>query len=128
MTTLRPMTYAAAARHIASAPHVYALLGVHRDATLEERTAARRVLALAVHPDRNAGRADAEQLMARVNVAFNTLADKHLHTLYAAALAARLRECAACNGRGYSRKQKGFRSSITTVCPSCLGSGWCGSK
>ena len=47
------------------------MLGVSRGATLDEVRAARRKLALELHPDRAAGDPDAERRMREVNVAFD---------------------------------------------------------
>ena len=49
----------------------FAVLGVSRGATLDEVRAARRKLALELHPDRAAGNPDAERRMREVNVAFD---------------------------------------------------------
>jgi hypothetical protein len=49
----------------------FAVLGVSHSATLDEVRAARRKLALALHPDRAAGNPDAERRMREVNVAFD---------------------------------------------------------
>ncbi len=49
----------------------FAVLGVSRAATLDEVRAARRKLALELHPDRAAGDPDAERRMREVNVAFD---------------------------------------------------------
>ena len=49
----------------------FAVLGVSRGATLDEVRAARRKLALQLHPDRAAGNPDAERRMREVNVAFD---------------------------------------------------------
>ena len=47
------------------------MLGVSRAATLDEVRAARRRLALELHPDRATGNPDAERRMREVNVAFD---------------------------------------------------------
>ena len=49
----------------------FAVLGVARGATLDEVRAARRKLALELHPDRAAGNPDAERRMQEVNAAFD---------------------------------------------------------
>jgi hypothetical protein len=49
----------------------FAVLGVSRAATLDEVRAARRKLALELHPDRATGNPDAERRMREVNVAFD---------------------------------------------------------
>jgi hypothetical protein len=49
----------------------FTVLGVPRGATLDEVRAARRKLALELHPDRAAGNPDAERRMREVNVAFD---------------------------------------------------------
>ena len=49
----------------------FAVLGVSRGATLEEVRAARRRLALELHPDRATGNPDAERRMQEVNAAFD---------------------------------------------------------
>ena len=49
----------------------FAVLGVSHSATLDEVRAARRKLALELHPDRAAGNPDAERRMREVNVAFD---------------------------------------------------------
>jgi hypothetical protein len=49
----------------------FAVLGVSRAATLDEVRAARRKLALELHPDRAAGNPDAERRMKEVNAAFD---------------------------------------------------------
>jgi hypothetical protein len=49
----------------------FAVLGVSRAATLDEVRAARRRLALELHPDRATGNPDAERRMREVNVAFD---------------------------------------------------------
>lgn len=51
----------------------YATLGVSRDATAEEITAAYRRLAREYHPDRNPGNAVAEQRMKEINAAYDVL-------------------------------------------------------
>ncbi len=49
----------------------FTVLGVARGATLDEVRAARRKLALELHPDRSAGNPDAERRMQEVNAAFD---------------------------------------------------------
>ena len=53
----------------------YELLGVSREATLEEIKKAYRKQAMKYHPDRNPGDKTAEEMMKKVNVAFEVLSD-----------------------------------------------------
>jgi molecular chaperone DnaJ len=63
----------------------YEILGLHRDATLEEVKASYRRLALRYHPDRNPGSKVAEEQFKRISEAYQVLSDsekRHLYDLY----------------------------------------------
>ena len=60
----------------------YAILGVPRNATLEEIKRAYRRLALKYHPDRNPGNKEAEEKFKEISEAYNVLSDPEKRALY----------------------------------------------
>jgi len=105
-------------RRIMEAKHAFHLLGVHRDSPQIDVSRARRDLALYVHPDVCCTK-DATDLMARVNAAHHELTtrrDRYVLELNG-------KPCAACKGRGYASKQKGFNKVTETACGECHGAG-----
>lgn len=109
--------YEALRSSILSAPHHFALLGVHASSTPQEIREARRRLAMHFHPDINRS-ADAADLIARVNVAHHTLTGDRAK--YMATLG---KECIRCGGRGALTKQLSFTKTKLTICTKCQGSG-----
>lgn len=126
----------------------YSVLGIERDASLDEIHGAYRRLAREWHPDRNPGRAEAPETFRRITEAYHILADPAQRQAYDAGvtvgvpghtdiegtvtvgltdlfLGANVRFpvphavlCAACSGRGRSA------SAGDLACPSCRGSGY----
>ena len=94
----------------------YAVLGVSPGRCEEpELAAARRVLALELHPDRNDDRR-AHDFMARVNVAHATLSDPGARRKYDALLRSTHTECVPCEGAGVRVKTQGFKARGFLVC------------
>jgi molecular chaperone DnaJ len=60
----------------------YSLLGVGRNATDAEITAAFRKLAMKHHPDRNPGNKSSEEKFRTINSAYETLSDPNKRKLY----------------------------------------------
>ncbi len=60
----------------------YAILGVPRNATLDEIKRAYRRLALKYHPDRNPGDKEAEEKFKEISEAYNVLSDPEKRALY----------------------------------------------
>lgn len=111
-------SYAKMRERILTAKHHFHLLHVHRTSTEADIRSARSGLAKVVHPDVNSAN-DAHLLMSRVNAACTELLNNretYLRTLSQ-------KPCAACRGRGYTTRQKGFAKTVETVCSTCHGSG-----
>jgi len=111
---------------LAAAPHAWALLGVRRKSPPEDLKAAHRTLAAMLHPDRSPDDPTSAALMARVNVAYDTLRDPARARAHWAELRARsgTQECAPCGGAGETVRQKGFRTQLVTRCLECGGAGF----
>lgn len=115
----------AARRHIMSAPNYFVLLGVHKESSAADISAARKRLAQVVHTDKmvaNGVRVD-EDLVALVNVAADTLLDEKRRKLYLAELAKGRKTCITCKGKGSVRKQVSIKNIVFNICPSCQGCG-----
>lgn len=120
-TSFKNKKYAAVRKHILESSHYFQLLAVSRSSGMSDIKRARNQLAGYVHPDVNSAR-DAHELMARVNVAAETLLlrqKEYLIELYSEGL----RRCAACGGRGFFTAQAGFNHTNTTACHECHGAG-----
>lgn len=61
---------------------LYRLLGVNPHSTQKEITSAYRKLALSLHPDKNFGNGQAQELMKHVNIAHKILSDPQLRKEY----------------------------------------------
>lgn len=105
-------------KRIMEAKHYFHMLGVHRGSDEKEINLARRDLALYVHPDVCCLK-DATDLMARVNTAHSTLTTRMGRYV----LELNGKPCAACKGRGFTSKQRGFTKNVETACAVCLGAG-----
>jgi DnaJ-class molecular chaperone len=123
------MTYRAdlkaAREHILNARDHFRLLGVHRESSKEDISAARKRLAQVVHTDKmvaNGVRVE-EDLVALVNVAADTLLDEKRRKLYLAELAKGRKTCPTCKGKGNVRKQLSIKNIVFNVCPVCQGCG-----
>lgn len=107
---------------LARAPHAYARLGVHAGCTVVELKAAHRTLAAMLHPDRNPD-ATAATLMALINVDYECLLrdrEGPRKALRAGGGAA----CAACGGKGFLERGRGFRGdTVRRRCAACAGAG-----
>jgi curved DNA-binding protein CbpA len=65
-----------------SEPNAYAILGIERDATLDEIRVAYRLAARASHPDLHPGDASASERFKRVQIAYEILADPARRAAY----------------------------------------------
>ena len=103
----------------------FELLGVApaEASSMMQLTAARRAVALAVHPDRDPSPA-AAALMAQANRAFDVLSRTDSMKRYLAELRSTHTECGACQGRGKRAKQRGFKAVDYADCSVCKGSGF----
>jgi DnaJ-class molecular chaperone len=104
------------------APHHYALLNIHKDATEAELRTARYMLARALHPDHWGNEPRAADLMARVNTAYDTLIDPARLKKYRTVLFNK-GSCTHCDAKGFTYKSKGFSERVKTICAHCEGSG-----
>jgi len=105
-------------RQIVESPNYFVMFRVHKASTEREIAQSRRELMMYVHPDLNA-RKEAHQLAAMVNAAYETLTTEP--EKYARALGRS--DCAACKGRGFATKQRGFKNVTTAPCTVCGGTG-----
>lgn len=104
----------------------YEVLGI-RPGEVEDETVlreARRVLMLAVHPDRAPGDGAAHTLAARVNAAYSVVSDSAARKRYDASLRTTHTPCGPCEGAGYRDHQRGFKKTTRLTCLGCDGSGW----
>jgi len=114
-------SYKSVLKQLTTAPHYFALLGVHAGSTDAEVGKARNALARYVHPDVNSA-PNAHDLMALLNVAHSVLTTNR--ELYVVSLRQKgLKPCTPCKGDGFVRKQVGFTKTTKTQCPNCQGSG-----
>ncbi len=107
---------------VLEAPTAYAVLGVPPGASADMIKGAHRALASAFHPDR-CGLADASDLMARVNVAYETLTDPAKRRTHDTIHHTAKRACPVCDGTGFTLKQRGFKAKVKVPCGPCGGSG-----
>ena len=86
----------------------YEILGVSRDATLDEIKKAHRKQALKYHPDRNPDDKEAEEMMKKVNAAFEELSDEDKRRKYDLELdyKERRRQNNNRGSRSYSRNEE----------------------
>jgi DnaJ-class molecular chaperone len=103
----------------------YELLGITPRAAgySKNLTAARRAVALAIHPDRDPS-PEAADLMARANAAYEVLESAASTKLYLAQLRTTHVVCTECEGRGDKKKQLGFKNVAYLHCSGCLGAGY----
>lgn len=107
---------------VLAAENHYQLLGVATVCSLNEIRGAHRYLASVFHPDR-CGLADAEDLMGRVNVAYNALSDPAERRKHDTIHHVKKRACGTCKGTGVVLRQKGFTTKIAQPCTACGGTG-----
>jgi DnaJ-class molecular chaperone len=100
----------------------YEVLGIPPAATDDMIKGTHRALASAFHPDRCA-LADAQALMARVNVAYTCLSDRAARRKYDAIHLVKLDQCPTCDGKGFVLKQRGFSAKARATCGTCGGTG-----
>lgn len=106
----------------------YETLGVHRGSTDAEIKQAYMLLARAIHPDRTNNDPVKSAQMAQVNAARDVLRDAKKRKAYNAELSCFGNACPACEGRGYTVRQRGFSSKEKTGCVGCVGCGAVGYK
>jgi DnaJ-class molecular chaperone with C-terminal Zn finger domain len=109
-------------KRVLGATNCYELLGIPPVASLNDIRAAHRYLASAFHPDR-CGLAEAHDLMARTNVAYDTLTDPAKRRAHDTLHHVSKKVCATCRGKGSVLKQRGFSAKVAQPCPTCGGSG-----
>ena len=104
----------------------YELLGISPESVrlrIMELTAARRKVALVMHPDRD-NSTEAAEFMARANAAYDVLSDGVSTKLYLAQLRSTHKECDSCKATGLKKKQAGFNKTYTVPCVLCKGFGY----
>lgn len=105
-------------RAITSAPHIYAVLGIHWQGDHKE---ARRRRMMFVHPDHYP---PGGTVASAVNRAHDIMDDDKAHQKYRLITFAKKGQCPACKGKGCITRQKGFSKKEETVCLACAGSGY----
>ncbi len=75
------------------------------------------------HPDHCAA-PEAHDIMAQVNAAVTTLSDPAARKKYDAQLRSTHSQCLACEGRGFTVRQRGFKGQDRVLCMQCKGAGW----
>lgn len=107
---------------VLSSDNPYDVLQVRLAAQEAELKAAHRRLSLLFHPDR-CKLADAGDLQARVNVAYNTLTDPEKRARHDTINHVEAAKCTACKGSGKAYRQKGFKLRVEVSCAVCAGTG-----
>ncbi len=95
------------------------VLGIHRGSTFEETKQAYRNAQRVAHPDAGGS---AEQ-SAQVSEAYKLLTSLKALNQYTTLAMLHGKPCTACNGKGYTSKQRSLTARTTTACKSCCGSG-----
>ena len=96
------------------------VLNVRRDSSAADIRAAYQSKARETHPDRPGGSVEAFQ---RVQAAWQALGGpRAVERTVSMALMGR-GPCAACRGRGFSKRQVGFDRVLRSACVDCGGSG-----
>lgn len=113
---------------------LFFVLGISPGAADDDATlrAAYRQRAGEAHPDRWAARqasvADlrrANDAMALVNTAYDTLRDAERRSYYLKAVLPRTHfYCTTCAGAGLLKRQRGFAARVAVRCHACAGEGW----
>lgn len=109
-------------KQVLGARNAYEVLGVPPVVSLVMLKGAHRALASAFHPDR-CNLADAQELMARVNVAYSTLSDPAERRKHDTLHHVTKKVCGTCRGAGQVLKQQGFTKKVAQPCPTCGGTG-----
>ena len=99
------------------------------NATSDHVTPQRNYLARLTHPDKWANGTETQKRLAhdatsRLNAAAAVLADPKARKRYDAELRRSHRPCAAGQGEGARKRQKGFAALHITECEACGGAGW----
>jgi DnaJ-class molecular chaperone len=105
---------------VLNAPHYYGVLGVHRQSEPPEIRRAWLALAKVHHPDRGGN----EQVMMRINRAYETLGDAFLKRAYDKSNSLVMNECGSCRGEGCRWKTQGFKHRTSLRCDDCQGAGY----
>lgn len=110
-----------AAHSVREAADAFAVLGATTATTNEALKELRRALARKFHPD-VCPLPDAHDLLAKINVAYDTLSDPKRRKDYIRDSKVKRRVCTTCVGAGRIKKQKGFKK-VAVECPACDGTG-----
>lgn len=119
MVTKRDIERTTARVRAATTP--FEVLGATVASTPAELQALRRLSASHLHPDRS-HLADAHDLCATVNVAYDVLTDLKRRKELLSSKAVKQAVCQPCKGTGRAKVQKGFATRVGT-CPVCNGKG-----
>jgi DnaJ-class molecular chaperone len=103
--------------------NAYEILGVARTATPKEILDAWRILARALHPDKNGSTAKATADFAELSCAYNILIDPKTRKQYDLESELLTDPCKKCDGTGVVATQKGFTQKVKSTCTMCRGVG-----